>query len=426
MSTDYSHFTKLAFDNLFAVGKEGKESVVINSSGQFVGTIGTISLVVSKITANGTTIGSAANTVTGVSKLKSSGTLTVSTTGILAISGTLTVSTVIAGSQIAAASSSAAGVLSIAAQSIAGAKTFKSTIAASNFTGTSSGTNTGDQTITLTGNVTGSGSGSFAASIASSAVTNVMIASNAAISGSKIVFASSSVAGVLTTGAQSFAGAKTFVTPIAGTSLAVASSSAQGVITIGTQSFAGTKTFVTPLLGTSVAVASSSAQGVITTGAQSIAGAKTFKSPAILPGITSGSAVAAGQIGEKIETIISASTSFGSTGVFFDACNASITAGIWSVTIVLDAFQNGATLTAGNSILIGLTPNSGTSSTGIVQGSNAIDFAPPSTTVPSSGGSVPGIYLNLSAKTTYFLKARATFTVATPTFQCRLTAIRIA
>jgi hypothetical protein len=63
-----------------------------------------------------------------------------------------------------------------------GATTFTSTIAASNFSGSSTGTNTGDQTITLTGDVTGSGTGSFAATIANGAVTNAKLA-NSTISG---------------------------------------------------------------------------------------------------------------------------------------------------------------------------------------------------------------------------------------------------
>lgn len=58
------------------------------------------------------------------------------------------------------------GLITSGIQTIGGAKTFSSTIGASNFSGTSSGTNTGDQTITLTGNVTGSGTGSFATTIA--------------------------------------------------------------------------------------------------------------------------------------------------------------------------------------------------------------------------------------------------------------------
>jgi hypothetical protein len=57
------------------------------------------------------------------------------------------------------------GVLTAVAQTIGGAKTFASTISASNL----SGTNTGDQTITLTGGVTGSGTGSFAATVITNA-----------------------------------------------------------------------------------------------------------------------------------------------------------------------------------------------------------------------------------------------------------------
>jgi len=54
------------------------------------------------------------------------------------------------------------GLITSAAQTIGGAKTFASTISASNL----SGTNTGDQTITLTGDITGSGTGSFATTLA--------------------------------------------------------------------------------------------------------------------------------------------------------------------------------------------------------------------------------------------------------------------
>lgn len=61
-------------------------------------------------------------------------------------------------------------------------------------------------------------------------------------------------------------------------SMAAASSSATGVVTTGTQSFAGTKTFVTPLLGANVANASSSAAGVVSTGTQTFNGTKTFLS----------------------------------------------------------------------------------------------------------------------------------------------------
>lgn len=91
--------------------------------------------------------------------------------------------------------------------SITGTLAVTGTAIASNL----SGTNTGDQTITLTGNVTGSGTGSFATTIASSVITNVMVSPTAAISGSKIVAATTAAIGVVTISAQSFAGVKTFV-----------------------------------------------------------------------------------------------------------------------------------------------------------------------------------------------------------------------
>lgn len=60
------------------------------------------------------------------------------------------------------ASGTQPGLMTAGSQTIGGAKTFSSTISASNL----SGTNTGDQTITLTGDITGSGTGSFATTLA--------------------------------------------------------------------------------------------------------------------------------------------------------------------------------------------------------------------------------------------------------------------
>src|SRR4051812_17705548 len=39
MSTDFTHFDKLAFNRLFSMGPDGQETLMINSSGIFVGTI---------------------------------------------------------------------------------------------------------------------------------------------------------------------------------------------------------------------------------------------------------------------------------------------------------------------------------------------------------------------------------------------------
>jgi len=43
MSTEYTHFAKLAFDKLFAIGADGSETVLFNSSGLFIGSVGSLS-----------------------------------------------------------------------------------------------------------------------------------------------------------------------------------------------------------------------------------------------------------------------------------------------------------------------------------------------------------------------------------------------
>jgi hypothetical protein len=76
------------------------------------------------------------------------------------IQGTSVTGTTGTGNVVLSAAPTLTGLLS------GGSASFSSTIAASNFSGSSSGTNTGDQTITLTGDVTGSGTGSFATTLA--------------------------------------------------------------------------------------------------------------------------------------------------------------------------------------------------------------------------------------------------------------------
>lgn len=138
------------------------------------------------------------------------------------------------------------------------------------FSGTSSGTNTGDQTITLTGDVTGSGTGSFATTIANSAVTNAMLAGSIAISklaitgtpdGTKFLrddgtWAAASGGSGITSLNGLTGSTQTFAVGTSGTDFAISSSgtahtfdipnasaSARGLVTTGAQTFAGQKTF---------------------------------------------------------------------------------------------------------------------------------------------------------------------------------------
>jgi hypothetical protein len=133
------------------------------------------------------------------------------------------------------------------------------------------GTNGGDQTITLTGNVTGTGTGSFATTIAALAVTNGMLAGSIALSkltitgvadGTKFLRDDGSwqlPAGggtglaslnALTVGTQTFAvgtsGTDFGITSSVSThtfNIPSASATARGLITTGIQTIAGAKTF---------------------------------------------------------------------------------------------------------------------------------------------------------------------------------------
>ncbi len=53
MSTDYTHFDKLAFNRLFSFGPDGSESLLINSLGVFVGSVGTVTFADGTVSAPG-------------------------------------------------------------------------------------------------------------------------------------------------------------------------------------------------------------------------------------------------------------------------------------------------------------------------------------------------------------------------------------
>ena len=145
------------------------------------------------------------------------------------------------------------GVLTSGTQTIGGAKTFSSTIGASNL----SGTNTGDQTITLTSDVTGTGTGSFATTIASGAVSlakmanlaaNSIIGNNTGSPATPIALTTSQVntlLGTLTTLAAVGSSPSANGASISGNTLTLqpADGSHPGVVTSGTQTLGGAKTF---------------------------------------------------------------------------------------------------------------------------------------------------------------------------------------
>lgn len=165
------------------------------------------------------------------------------------------------------ASATRPGLVNLTTQTFAGNKTFSGSISASNL----SGTNTGDLTLGAVGSSANANAATLAAQVLN------------------LEPASASFPGVVTTGIQSFAGAKTFTGAISASNL---SGTNTGDITLGAVgSSANANGATLTLQALNLEPASASFPGIITTGTQSLAGAKTFTgaiSASNLSGINTG------------------------------------------------------------------------------------------------------------------------------------------
>lgn len=157
------------------------------------------------------------------------------------------------------ASTSFGGVVTTGAQSFSGAKTFTSTVTATNI----SGTNTGDVTFAAIG-----------------ATPN---ANAASITGQQITLqpASASFGGVVTTGTQTFAGAKTFTGAITASNISGTNTGDVGVGAIGAVPNGAGATITGQLLN--LQPANATFGGVVTSGAQTFGGLKAFGAGLTLP-----------------------------------------------------------------------------------------------------------------------------------------------
>lgn len=139
-------------------------------------------------------------------------------------------------------------------------------------------------------------------------------------------------------------------------------------------------------------------------------------------GDVTGTAVPAGYIGETLESVVGLTTLPGTTGQYGDATSLTITPGKWRLDGLVYFNANGAAVTYCRALI---TTTSGNSSTGEVLGSNSMEAVGP-TAANDQGVCVPGVVVNITSATTYYLKTRASYTVATPRYYARLTATRIA
>lgn len=111
------------------------------------------------------------------------------------------------------------------------------------------------------------------------------------------------------------------------------------------------------------------------------------------------------------------------SGAFGNNISISLTAGDWDISIVVDFFANGGTVTR-NLAFIGTV--SGNDNTGIVFGDNLVEPGlPPSSNAYRQSGSVASWRASITSTTIYYLKVFCTYTVATEQYDGRISARRV-
>ena len=101
-------------------------------------------------------------------------------------------------------------------------------------------------------------------------------------------------------------------------------------------------------------------------------------------------------------------------------CSLNLTKGTWDLTGVAVTVNNGATMTS-LEVGIGSTSNSGA---GMVYGDNKIATLMPAATI-ANNAVIPQYRVELAADTTYYFEINASYSVATPQFFARFSAVRV-
>lgn len=156
----------------------------------------------------------------------------------------------------------------------------------------------------------------------------------------------------------------------------------------------------------------------VKTGVLTSTGVTTIK------GSATNDSASAGNVGELLSSVVSNQSPV-TTDVYYDVTSISLTAGDWDVTVLCTANANSATWSA---VIIGISSTSGNSATGLTNGDSSVNafWASSSTTPLQVPIAVANLRVSLASTTTYYFKARVTFTVNTPTIAgARLSARRL-
>jgi len=142
-----------------------------------------------------------------------------------------------------------------------------------------------------------------------------------------------------------------------------------------------------------------------------------------LKGTTTNDSASSGYIGEVIESVVT-NQNAATSDQYGDLTSISLTAGDWLVSAITWCYPGvGGTMTAA---LMAITTTAGNSSTGVLDG-NTYDNVPTGTISAGDGNTltVPSVHKQYASTTTTYLKYKSTYSVGTPKWNGRITAVRI-
>jgi hypothetical protein len=140
-----------------------------------------------------------------------------------------------------------------------------------------------------------------------------------------------------------------------------------------------------------------------------------------VPGTNTNDSAVAGNVGEYIESKNTSLTDATTSAQWKDAGSITLTPGDWDIDFYLTWTLNGATVTLVNG---GIGTATGNNGAGIANGDNYASTLPP-TSVCDTSLTVPTYRVSISTTTTYYGKARATYSAGTPRYYYRLSARRV-
>lgn len=159
---------------------------------------------------------------------------------------------------------------------------------------------------------------------------------------------------------------------------------------------------------------------VLSVAADGVNVASFASSGVAIKGTNTNNNATAAWVGEQIQSVVSLTSVPMATTQYGTLASISLTAGDWDVSAVVKVTPNGATITLCD---FGIGTADGNSTSGMVPGDNA--YFPALNGSNAFGASIPPWRVSIAGTTTYYLKLYLAYSVATPQYECRISARRV-